>query len=505
MRKWIIIFGTCVVLFAWAQEAFVYRDRIVIERDFRAVTQIVLPLGAKDVEIRPEVSLLKEWVTNIYPENLSSTVVEYISLTNQVAQKRKNLQQLEKKLAGQNDRIKLYQDLLRGFASSQNPRTTELMEKYERQYASAEKAIRQLETDIQVLRQEIALLDARIQEISRFLLSKIIPLKILELEKPASGSLRYTLPGGWRASYTLQVEKETLGAEVEIFSSQGFQERVDSLWILGYSYTSPQMEEYLPRLKLYLQTPGRQKTFLKSAQAPEVPRAMSEAEGVFFEPESGSPSPVESSEGQGTVWRITNRVTLSRNTTVKLWEPRKVSLTNTYFVLAPRASWGWYATTLSNTLGYTLIPGEVILDSQGKTQKTILSRSLVASSTYTFPGFEVKDIEVRREVVRDYKEMPSLLRPTVQHEKHYRLTVRNRLPRTIALTVWDRFPLSSEERITVKNIFATDKSSAELKAIQTNDGIVKWQISLKPGEEKVFSFGYTIEYPKDTYYYEHEE
>jgi len=101
--------------------------------------------------------------------------------------------------------------------------------------------------------------------------------------------------------------------------------------------------------------------------------------------------------------------------------------------------------------------------------------------------------------------MPGILRSTILHEKLWKITLRNNLNKAIRLTVLDRIPLPSEERIVIKNITISEKSPQEIRSIQTNDGIITWNIELRAGEEKSLSIGYTLEYPKDTDYYEQEE
>ncbi|NPV39261.1 hypothetical protein BREVNS_1575 [Brevinematales bacterium NS] len=501
MRRNVMVVSLLWATFAWTQEAFIYQDRVVIEKNLDQATSVMIPVGAMNVEFQPVISITFEKVTNLYPEEVMGYAKEYMSLTNEVAQKRKKLQQQEQKLSSQIERTKLYQDLLRGLANNQGAKTSELMEKYERQLSLAEETLRQMREDIESLRQDIGSTEAKIQEINRFLAQRVIPMRVVEFSRPYRGLLRYSLSGGWKIRYTLSAERETLRADVEIVSSQAFLEQVSSLWIIGFPYGSQQMEERLPRLRLYLQRYAPRSRLTKAA-APAMAREemLSEVDEMAL-----STPPVETTEGQGTVWHLTNRYVLSKETRVSLWEPRKVGIVNSYFALAPKSSWGWYAITLSNTLPYTLIPGEVIIESQGKTQRNILSRSVVPHTSYQFPGMEVRDIEVRRELVRDYRENPTILRSTILYEKVWKITVKNRLNKTISLALWERIPLPAEDKIVLKNVTATDKTQAELRTIQTNDGLLKWDLLLRPGEEKILSLGYTIEYPKDTEYYEQEE
>jgi len=253
----------------------------------------------------------------------------------------------------------------------------------------------------------------------------------------------------------------------------------------------------LPRLRVYLQ---QNRPIYKAASAPSRAMALPEAYA-----EKSDIAVQETTASQGVVWFISNMVILRQNTSIPLWEPKKVAIFSSYFVLPPKSTWGWYRITLSNTLPLTLIPGEVVVLNQGKTSPLFLPQTIIPSASFSFPGVEVRNIEVKRELVKDYKDMPGILRSTILHEKLWKITLRNNLNKAIRLTVLDRIPLPSEERIVIKNITISEKSPQEIRSIQTNDGIITWNIELRAGEEKSLSIGYTLEYPKDTDYYEQEE
>jgi len=486
----------------WSQQAFVYHDRIVIEKPLDRVTQIMVPARALEVNLEPKVTIVAERFTNLYPSGVMPRVKEYLALTNTLAEKQRTLQEEEKKLASLNEKLSLYRDILRNLASNPSARTADLMEKYEKQLFSTEETSRQIQKTITTLQQEIANLNTTIQEISTFLASRAIPMRIWDCATVYQGTLTYSLPGGWRIRYTLDTDHESLGADVAITSPQAFEEMVSSLWIIGFPYTSQTMPETLPRLKLYLQSLVSRRSLSAMPKAAPSRAAEAMAADAMAEPEA---PPIETTEAQGSVWQITNRLLLSHQSTVTLWEARKIGMTSSYFVIVPKSSWGWYAITLSNTLPYTLIPGEVVLQSKNHSRRVRLDRPVLPQTTYQFPGIEVRDIEVKRELVRDYKDMPGLLRPTILHEKSWKITIKNRLNKTLSLTAWERIPLPAEERIVIKNLTATDKTPGELRSLQTNDGIIRWGITLRPGEEKTLSLGYTIEYPRDTDYYEQEE
>jgi uncharacterized protein (TIGR02231 family) len=73
----------------------------------------------------------------------------------------------------------------------------------------------------------------------------------------------------------------------------------------------------------------------------------------------------------------------------------------------------------------------------------------------------------------------------------YELTIRNTKKEPITIIVEDQVPLSQEKDIEIK---VTELSGG----IQfTGSGIVKWKITLQPGESTKKTLSYSIKYPKD--------
>lgn len=73
----------------------------------------------------------------------------------------------------------------------------------------------------------------------------------------------------------------------------------------------------------------------------------------------------------------------------------------------------------------------------------------------------------------------------------YSIKAHNGLDRTVQLTVIDRVPVSSNEKISVSKVSISPQATPDDK------GIIKWNLNLKPKETKTLNVSYEIKYPSD--------
>jgi uncharacterized protein (TIGR02231 family) len=74
--------------------------------------------------------------------------------------------------------------------------------------------------------------------------------------------------------------------------------------------------------------------------------------------------------------------------------------------------------------------------------------------------------------------------------RRYDISVRNLKKQPINLVLVDQFPLSRSKEIEVEN------QSAPEADINKETGQVTWRVSLEPSQQRKFSFGYSVKYPK---------
>lgn len=103
-------------------------------------------------------------------------------------------------------------------------------------------------------------------------------------------------------------------------------------------------------------------------------------------------------------------------------------------------------------------------------------------------------IVVKREKIQDNNEKKSFLGSTIKQTFKYKITVKNNQNKTISITVKDQYPLSANKDIEVERL---TKESTPVTSINTEVGVLNWDLELKPGESRDIYNAYTVKYPKD--------
>lgn len=100
-----------------------------------------------------------------------------------------------------------------------------------------------------------------------------------------------------------------------------------------------------------------------------------------------------------------------------------------------------------------------------------------------------KRIAIERKRVKDFTTKK---RGDSKIEQHtYEIVVRNNKKQAIDIDIKDQFPVSQVKEVEVT---VTDDGKAN---VETETGLMNWELNLKPGESKKIRFSYQIKYPKD--------
>lgn len=110
-------------------------------------------------------------------------------------------------------------------------------------------------------------------------------------------------------------------------------------------------------------------------------------------------------------------------------------------------------------------------------------------------GFGVDDaVRVRHAIEQEKRGETGLISTSRTDNRSYKLSVKNLHERPINMIIEDQIPVSKNKEIEVV-------MTGNLKPSQTNvddrRGVVAWDISLPPGQERAFSFGYRVSWPSD--------
>ncbi len=108
----------------------------------------------------------------------------------------------------------------------------------------------------------------------------------------------------------------------------------------------------------------------------------------------------------------------------------------------------------------------------------------------TYKKLEPYSFKIMREKVKELTSS-KLFGGSKEKSFAYELTVRNTKKEPITIIVEDQVPLSQEKDIEIK----VSELSGGIQF--TGSGIVKWKITLQPGESTKKTLSYSIKYPKD--------
>jgi TonB-dependent SusC/RagA subfamily outer membrane receptor len=139
---------------------------------------------------------------------------------------------------------------------------------------------------------------------------------------------------------------------------------------------------------------------------------------------------------------------------------------------------------------YNLLPGEANIIFEGLyVGKTTINPNQTADTLNLSMGRD-KKINIKREKVVD-KSGTKFLSSYKEQTFTYDLTVRNNKKEEIFMLLKDQYPLSSDKEVTIELL---EDGKAK---VNTETGILTWELKLAPNETKKIRISYKVKYPKD--------
>jgi uncharacterized protein (TIGR02231 family) len=139
---------------------------------------------------------------------------------------------------------------------------------------------------------------------------------------------------------------------------------------------------------------------------------------------------------------------------------------------------------------YNLLPGEANIIFEGMyVGKTAINPSQTADTLNLSMGRD-KKVSIKREKVVD-KSGTKFLSSKKEQVFTYDITIRNNKKETIDMLLKDQYPLSTDKEIEVELL------QSDTAKINTETGILTWQLQLKSNDTKKIRISYKVRYPKD--------
>lgn len=139
---------------------------------------------------------------------------------------------------------------------------------------------------------------------------------------------------------------------------------------------------------------------------------------------------------------------------------------------------------------YNLLQGEANIIFEGMYVGKTFIQPNQTSDTLNLSMGRDKKVSIKREKVAD-KSGTKFLSAKKEQTFTYDITVRNNKKENVELLLKDQYPLTTNKEIEVE-LLQSDSAK-----VNSETGILTWQLQLKPNETKKIRISYRVKYPKD--------
>ena len=179
--------------------------------------------------------------------------------------------------------------------------------------------------------------------------------------------------------------------------------------------------------------------------------------------------------------------------------PQKVPITSArlnaapeYLTVPKRLTTAFLTAKVINTSEFPLLSGAMNVFLDGTFVATSGLRTVMPGEKFDLALGADEAIAVKYKRVNKFTEDTGLTNSGKRITYEYLLTVQNNKRTTEHVIVADQVPLSRNEKITVKLL------SPDAKEVKpTDEGTLKWNLDLKPGEKRELTVKFTVEYAND--------
>jgi uncharacterized protein (TIGR02231 family) len=171
---------------------------------------------------------------------------------------------------------------------------------------------------------------------------------------------------------------------------------------------------------------------------------------------------------------------------------KEIKLPATYkYYAVPRAeNEAFLLAEIADYSKYNLLQGEANIIFEGMYVGKTFIQPNQTSDTLNLSMGRDKKVSIKREKVAD-KSGTKFLSAKKEQTFTYDITVRNNKKENVELLLKDQYPLTTNKEIEVE-LLQSDSAK-----VNSETGILTWQLQLKPNETKKIRISYRVKYPKD--------
>jgi uncharacterized protein (TIGR02231 family) len=170
----------------------------------------------------------------------------------------------------------------------------------------------------------------------------------------------------------------------------------------------------------------------------------------------------------------------------------KLPATYKYYAVPKVEKEAFLLAEISEYSKFNLLPGEANIIFEGMyVGKTMINPNQTSDTLNLSMGRD-KKIAIKREKIAD-KSGTKFLSGYKEQTFTYDITVKNNKKEAIEMLLKDQYPISTDKEITIELL---DNGKAK---VNTETGILTWDVKLGAGETKKFRISYKVKYPKDKF------
>ena len=349
--------------------------------------------------------------------------------------------------------------------------------------------MQEVDREIQQLQRRLSDLGERRTDTTRLALDYVS-------EAPGSADLtvEYTVDGAsWEPVYEWRLD--TRNEQIELIQHALVRQNTGEDWTdvaLSVSLSRPAAGGKLPELSPWwvdvIEDMPRDAAAARPAASPE---AMMEADA--------QPTPEATLVGTEftQAYRISDAVSLASDNQPERFQLASHDLETKLEArtVPSRQTEAWVFAEAEYGDGPALSPGRAALYQDGTFVGRIDFDGLTPGATLeTSFGVDPR-IGVEHELIDDSRGDRGIVRRSVEHHRTYRIRISNGHDFSMPVTVLDHMPVARDERIEVE--LTGDTDTPDHKDFEDRPGILAWELSLDPGEERELTVGYQISHPRN--------
>lgn len=164
-----------------------------------------------------------------------------------------------------------------------------------------------------------------------------------------------------------------------------------------------------------------------------------------------------------------------------------------YYAVPKLSKYAYLRAALKNPLPFPILSGQmnIFLDERFVNTTSVDKQILPDDDMSLSLGID-EGIKIEKKLVKKFTEYSGVISKDTQIGYEYAIDIVSAKDKEISINISDNFPVSRNEQIKV----ALESPKKEDTKI-SDDGIISWDLRLKPNEKKNLKIKFRVEYPKD--------